>query len=439
MYSPIRNNNILNNESKIITLKNYTNNNLYKGSSSSYKRRKKAKKYKNRILKLSLDNTENNIYYDKTSNCSFLSIDETKHNLKNKKINDYHISPSPIRKEKQINYISSQTLQDFNNYKNNNLSNIVLSPSSNSKKNNNIIISKSSETKQNIKIIPLGQKITPLFIKKVVQKPKIVKIVNKDGSNTEMIKQNSIVTSIESKRIMDNDKESVVQESITKVYTTLTKNLVNINDNDLSNINEKNNDYEDRDKNNINYQNKEININNERENNTFFIRRDFKNKKENDCKFEVINNNPLNNIIIEKNYSINNIINNQNQKDNMINNIINMEINDNFIIPKVSDYNPADNNINFSYNTIFSKKDQINYIKNLFLNDLNKLDNYFQNLPEEEKKYILTSLNNGSNDDKKLYMHLKAISKRKNNEEEESAIIVDNDDREKNSKINIKE
>ena len=296
LYSPYGNNNILNNESKIIALKNYTTNNLYKGSSSSYKRRKKAKKYKNKILKLTLDNTENNIFYDKTSNCSFLSIDETSHNLKNKKINNYHISPSPITKEKQINYISSQTLQNLNNSKNNNLSNIILSPRSNSKKNNNIIISKSSETKQNIKIIPLGQKINPLIIKKVVQKPKVVKIVNKDGSNTEMIKQNSIVTSIESKRIMDNDKESVVQESITKVYTTLTKNLVNINVNDLRDINEKNND-EDRDKNDINYQNKEININNEAENNTFFIRRDFKNKNDNDCKFEIINNNPLNNII----------------------------------------------------------------------------------------------------------------------------------------------
>ena len=123
----------------------------------------------------------------------------------------------------------------------------------------------------------------------------------------------------------------------------------------------------------------------------------------------------------------------------MINNIINMEINDNFIIPKVSGYNSDDNNINFTYNTIFSKKDQINYIKNLFLNDLNKLDNYFQNLPEEEKKYILSSLNNGSNDDKKLYMHLKAISKRKNNEDEESAIIVDNNDMEINRKNNNKE
>ena len=123
----------------------------------------------------------------------------------------------------------------------------------------------------------------------------------------------------------------------------------------------------------------------------------------------------------------------------MNNNIINMEINDNFIIPKVSGYNSDDNNINFTYNTIFSKKDQINYIKNLFLNDLNKLDNYFQNLPEEEKKYILSSLNNGSNDDKKLYMHLKAISKRKNNEDEESAIIVDNNDMEINRKNNNKE
>jgi hypothetical protein len=113
LYTPYRNNNILNNESKIIALKNYTTNNLYKGSSSSYKRRKKAKKYKNKILKLSLDNTENNIYYDKASNCSFLSIDETSHNLKNKKINNYHISPSPIKKGKQINYISSQTLQNF--------------------------------------------------------------------------------------------------------------------------------------------------------------------------------------------------------------------------------------------------------------------------------------------------------------------------------------
>lgn len=438
LYSPHRNNNILNNESKIITLKKYTNNNLHKGSSSSYKMRKKAKKYKNKILKLSLDNTENNIYYDTTSNCSFLSIDETKQNLKNKKTNNYHISPSPIKKEEKKNYISSQRFQNFNNSKNNNLSNINLSSRSNSKKNNNIIISKSSETKQNIKIIPLGEKIEPLIIKKVVQKPKVVKIINKDGSNTEMIKQNSIVTSIESKRIMDNEKESVVQESTTKVFTTLTKNLENKNDNDLSDINDKNNDYEDRDKNDINYQNKKIIINNEAENNTFFIRRDFKNKNENDCKFEVINNNPLNNINIGKNYSINNIINIQNQRDNTNtnNNIKNMEINDNSIISKVSDYSSIGNNLNFADNKIFSKKEQLNYIKNLFLNDLNKLDNYFQNLPEEEKKYILTTLNNGSKEDKKLYMHLK---NKKNNEEEEIAIIINNNDMEEKSKNNNKE
>ena len=113
-----------------------------------------------------------------------------------------------------------------------------------------------------------------------------------------------------------------------------------------------------------------------------------------------------------------------------------MEINDNSIISKVSDYSSIGNNLNFADNKIFSKKEQLNYIKNLFLNDLNKLDNYFQNLPEEEKKYILTTLNNGSKEDKKLYMHLK---NKKNNEEEEIAIIINNNDMEEKSKNNNKE
>ena len=481
-----QNNNINTEQSKILKLNNYNNNNLYKGKSFSYKRRKKVKKYKNKKLKLprnntedkivydnisnysfiSIDdrkqkhehkknkkklhrnNTEDNLMYNNASNYSFISIDDTKQKNKNKNNKYKNISYiSPIKKDNNFNNVSTYRLQKNNpnnnsNYNNNNLSNIMLSPRSNSKiNNNNIIINKSSETKQNIKIIPLGQKINPLIIKKVVQKPKIVKIINKDGSTTDVIKQNSIITSIESKAIMNNNKENIVQENVTNVYTTLTKNLEDISNSD-------NNIYNDIDKNDINYNDKndinysfndknEINyINKEKENNSVLIRRDFKNKNENDCKLEEINNPNIN---LGKNYSFNNVIN-EYQNNNTNNNFNNMELNDNSTIQKISDYSSVGNSLNFIENKIISKKEQINYIKYLYYNDLNKLNNYYQILNDEEKKNILNSFNNGNKENQKIYTYLKNISKnKKNNDDEEIAIIVDNNSIEDNDRINNKE
>jgi hypothetical protein len=87
----------------------------------------------------------------------------------------------------------------------------------------------------------LGKKIDPLIIKKFVDKPKIKQIINKDGSVTDVIAQNKIVTSIESKPIINSENENIIKESVTKVYTTISKNLEkNENENNNMFINKKN-------------------------------------------------------------------------------------------------------------------------------------------------------------------------------------------------------
>ena len=45
------------------------------------------------------------------------------------------------------------------------------------------MINKSSERHERIKVVPIGQKINPLIVKKSVKKPIKEKIVNEDGTN----------------------------------------------------------------------------------------------------------------------------------------------------------------------------------------------------------------------------------------------------------------
>ena len=296
-----------------------------------------------------------------------------------------------------MNNISIYNTQK-NNKKNinNNYYNINSSPSSNSRRSkNNLLINKSSETKQKIKIVPLNKKINPLIIKKFVEKPKIVKILNKDGSTSNIIKQNSVITSIESKRIMDNGKENIVKESITKVYTILCKKLNEIDDANNNKIIDNNNFIGNNDnininidKNNIKEKYKEIDIYKDGENNSVFIRRDFKNKNKNEFKLEIINDcNKVDNI--RKNYLFNNNIN-QYQNAFMINKNIkneNLEINSPTIIQKNSDYNSSidSNYLKFIDNNQITKNGKINSSRNLNNNnEINKL--------KITKKNILNSL-----------------------------------------------
>ena len=140
------------------------------------------------------------------------------------------------KKYNRKNYLSpySSKTQNFSNNFNNTIK-------SNRRKSNNIMINKSSEKYEKIKVIPIGQKINPLIIKKSVEKPikeKIInedgttkkpikeKIINEDGTTTNVIKQTSVITSIESKPIVYNNNnsknENLVKECITKIYTALT-------------------------------------------------------------------------------------------------------------------------------------------------------------------------------------------------------------------------
>ena len=410
------------------------------------KKRKKIKKYKNKKIKISTEKIENNIININPQNYSFLSIDVTRN-----KREQLSPSKSEILINRESTVINDSIYRKEKIIKSNDINNIMSSPRSNSKKN--IMINKSSETKQKIKVVPLGKKIKPLVITKIVEKPKIGKILNKDGSFTDVIKQNSVITSIESKPIMNKEKESIVKESVTKVYTTLTKDLDEINDinNIYNNFNANNNiDYNTIDNINIvekknndkniefNKYNKQINNYKDNGRDYMFIKRDFNYKKENECKLQKIDkSNNFNNIgknysfnnnnQYENNYFINNNMNNNmnnninnniynNIDNNINNNIINdiFEITDNSTIPKNSDYSSIGfNSINFIENKPNLKKDQINYIKSLYYINLNKLRIYFLNLNDEEKNNILANLNDGNIENKKIYNKLLDILKEK--------------------------
>ena len=427
--SNIKNNNYYNNghnQRKIIKINNLNNNSFNKGI-YSFKKRKRKKKYKNKKIKLSSENIEENKINNNLSNYSFLSVDASKNKTRNQNLNSLI-----NKKEKELNNISIYNIQKKKKKNiNNNYNNINSSPSSNSRRSkNNLLINKSSETKQKIKIVPLNKKINPLIIKKFVEKPKIVKILNKDGLTSNIIKQNSVITSIESKRIMNNGKENIVKESITKVYTTLCKKLNEIDDINNNKIIDNNNFTGNNDnininidKNNIKEKYKEIDIYKDGENNSVFIRRDFKNKNKNKFKLEIINDcNKFDNI--RKNYLFNNNIN-QYQNPFMINKNIkneNLEINSPTIIQKNSDYNSSidSNYLKFIDNNQITKNGKINSSRNLNNNnnEINKL--------KITKKNILNSLNDGKRENQKIHKKLKdeLLNEKKNKEDEESAIII---------------
>ena len=383
------------NQRKIIKI---NNNNFSHKNSSSHKKRKKM--YKNKKIKMLSKNIEENNINNNSANFSFLSVDASNRNQ----------ILNPIISTKELNNIYKIHKNNKKNI-NKNCNNIISSPNSNSRKNkSNLFINKSSETKQKLKIVPLGIKIKPLIIKKVIEKPKIVKIINKDGSKSNIIKQNSVITSIESKSIMNNGKENIVKESITKVYTTLSKTLDKIDyinnhiiiDNNDNNDNINDNININMDKNKINEKYREIKTYTDGENNSVFIRRDFKNKNENVIKLEIINDSNKADNNIGKNYLIKRNIKNEN-----------LEINDNSSVQRNSDYNSP-----IFTDSLIIKNEQINSMKNINKNnEINKPRKCFLKINDEENKNIVNSLNDGNNENKKL-------KEKKNNEVEENAIIV---------------
>ena len=268
------------------------------------------------------------------------------------------------------------------------------------------MINKSSEKYEKIKIIPIGQKINPLIIKKSVEKPIKEKIINEDGTTTNVIRQTSVITSIESKPIVYNNSnskdENLVKESITKIYTTLTKN---INENEIDNRIKEN----EKINNNVNEDNNVINLNK--------VEKD-KNKEEID--FNIDNFKKESN-----NTNCNNKENNNNNSNN------NNEI---FISFKPNDYlKHKNNNSSFNYSSIYSNNiydpdehlninrinDIVKYIKYLYYRFTNltsyegakeeSLSNYFLKLNYDEKIGVLKNLKDGNLENKKIYNKLISI------------------------------
>jgi len=399
------------------------NNNIYLVTSnkSSIKKSKKLKKIK--ISKKNINHISNN---------SFISADNSKNKNINTNNNSFINQKKYIRKNYYLspNYIKSQNISN----------NLNSTNRSNGRKSNNIMINKSSERQEKVKIVPLGQKIQPLLVKKSVEKPVKEKIINKDGTTSNVIRQTSVITSIESKPIINNNNLSndkkLVKEYITKIYTTLTKNENDIdenNNNDNDNNDIANDIANDNANGNINLNNnikeekmnkllKDIKITNENEEN------ENKNDKENNLNIDNYNQQINNiNININDNYKKNYYNNNDNDsnKKNMNNNIENLEINNDLLIYK-------NNNSSFNCSSIHSNmydpngqnniariNDIVKYIKYLYYRYTNlisyedakeeSLFNYFLKLNDEEKNAVLQNLNDGNIENKKIYNKLISI------------------------------
>ena len=165
-------------------------------------------------------------------NNSFISVD----NIRDK---NSMIKISPYMKRKKLNKINTNNITKYDSKARNLSNNLNNTYISTGRRSNNIMISKSSEKKEKIKVFPLGKKIYPLIVKKSVERPKKEKIINKDGTTTNVIKQTSVITSVESKPVQTKNNnlknKTYVKENITKIYTTLTKDDIDDNNNNINN------------------------------------------------------------------------------------------------------------------------------------------------------------------------------------------------------------
>ena len=228
------------------------------------------------------------------------------------------------------------------------------------------MIHKSSERKKLIKSIPFGKKIKPLILKKTVFKPVLQTLDYENNPSRKVLKQTSVLTSIETNPLYlkitnpsKRQEKSFINQKITNIYTTLSKNILNKSFDDIKS-------------------NKNGKINN--------------NKK--------INNKPIR----RKNY-----IQYFNKNDN------NHMINYSSITSNLFEQIETNNTIRI--------KEEIKYLKYLYYrysklnskneNKLNSLKNYFSNLSDEEKIGILTNLKNNGEEDDKIYNKLIDILKEK--------------------------
>ena len=357
--------------------------------------------------------SNNNNINNFKSNYSFISIDDSKNKSSNSQYNSTFFS----KKESNPIMIEYKSNNSINNLKNS------PSPSLRSGKNNELMIHKSSERKEQIRKLPKGQEIRPLIIKKKVKKPIIEKLKKEDGTTINVIKQTSIVTSIETKPIIDLQKkhfnnDNLVKECITNIYTTLTKN---VDDNE----NNENNENENKNENNIRKLNKHKstdNINNK--NNEIFVKRKIigKNMKKNNLS-NVNDKNGLENEIKKEKIDYNknkfNIDISAISNDLLVNKNNNSSINYSSLYSNVYDQIEPNNNA-------LKINDEIKYIKYLYyrtsnLNSSNKeksesLSNYFL----DEKISIITNLNDGNIENKKIYNKLINILKERRLKNENS-------------------
>lgn len=350
--------------------------------------------------------TEEN-YYNNT-------IGSRRSNLFNKNIYDFKKNKKcfrhPLKIEKSIDYEyypRKRCLSNINNYKNYNDFSLQ------KRKGKNIIICKSSERNEKIKSFPKGKKYEPLVVKKVVQKPIVEKIKKEDGTLTNVMRQTTVITSIETKPIKNkkSDNENIVKECITNIYTTLTKNIDESDTKSLTK-NKSDDNFKLKNKNNIKNGNK------------VFIKRKIAdnlniNKKLNNYK--KLNHKNQHNI-------------NKNEIDNFnkYNNNINItEISNDLLKNKTSE-SSINNSSLISYEEIDPNNravrinEEIKYIKYLYyrctkLNSEHKakvksLTDYFLKLSDEEKICILNKLNAGKKENKKIYQKLKNILREKEKE-----------------------
>ena len=355
------------------------------------KNMKKTSQKISQLKKITIRNNRIN-YNDITeTNNSFLSVD----NINNKNM-------SPDNNTFSINKINNKKYL----YSPNNLNNTMTSKG---RKSGNVMIHKSSDRKERLKIVKIGEKIKPLEVKKSVEKPKKETIINENGKTINVIKQTYVLTSIETKPLINDNNNSKDEQSfkerITNIYTTLTRHEIDENNDQLNDENKENESEENKDAQKSNKDS--INNLNSNENN--------------------IN---INDNIDREKYIINNSNNNVND---------NFEVNNDLLTPKNNNNNSFNQNSQNSniyemseqYNIRIS--DRIKYIKYLYYRYTNltshesvkeeSLSNYFLKLNEDEKIGILNKLNDGNNEDKKIYNKLMSILKEKglklNNDQED--------------------
>lgn len=355
------------------------NNNYLKNKPQSnifnFKSPLRIEKQSQYFLKSETNLNNSSIDYNNNQNIDISYQKNYPHRINNKKYLYY----TPDNKTNYTNKIYRKKKLISNDYLNKTITNNINSKKKSTKEKtinktiNNlsqeIIILKSSEMKEIIKPIQKGKKIKPLTIKKIVNKPYIEKIEQENGSIITIMKQKSVMTSIENEplHLKPNDKfkdinENYIKERITNIYTTFAKNVKN-NDDDNNNIR----------------LNKSVDCKNKKKSNKNFI---------------------YNKIIRKKNYYFN-----KNDRKNNNSLIFYCSRNSNMfeqIEPK----------------KVIKINEEIKKLKNFYINnEHDSLYIFFLELSDEEKIGILTNLKNAGEENDSIYKILINILKEKGTKE----------------------